>query len=132
MKGLARLAAIGVMIGTGAVAAADPPASDVDALVRREMARQRIPGLSLGVVREGRLVRAEGYGLASVELDAPVTPPTMFHSGSVGKQFTSALVLLLAAEGRLGLDDPCSTLPPEPPPPRPRSTLPPPSPHPSA
>src|SRR5712691_2144732 len=110
MKGLARLAAIAAMIGTGAVAAADPPAADVDALVRREMTRQRIPGLSLGVVREGRLVRAEGYGLASVELDAPVTARTMFQSGSVGKQFTSALVLLLAAEGRLGLDDPVSKL----------------------
>ena len=56
------------MLGLGPLAlAADPPASDVDALVRREMARQRIPGLSLGVVREGHLVRAEGYGLASVE-----------------------------------------------------------------
>jgi D-alanyl-D-alanine carboxypeptidase len=116
MKRLARLAAITAMIGTGTVAAADPPASDVDALVRREMARQRIPGLSLGVVREGHLVRAEGYGLASVELDAPVTPRTMFQSGSVGKQFTSALVLLLAAEGRLGLDDPVSKHLPDAPP----------------
>src|SRR5258706_4350492 len=93
--------------------AGGPPASDVDALVRREMTRQRMPGFSLGVLREGHLVRAEGYGLASVELDAPVTPRTMFQSGSVGKQFTSALVLLLAAEGRLRLDDPVSRLPPE-------------------
>jgi CubicO group peptidase (beta-lactamase class C family) len=116
MKGRARLAAIAVLIGTGAVAAADPPAADVDALVRGEMARQRIPGLSLGVVREGRLVRAEGYGLANVELDAPVTPRTLFQSGSVGKQFTSALVLLLTAEGRLGLDDPVAKLLPEAPP----------------
>ena len=97
-------------------AAAEPPAGDVDAVVRREMARQRIPGLSLGVVREGRLVRAEGYGLANVELDAPVTPRTMFQSGSVGKQFTAALVLLLAAEGRLGLDDPVAKWVPEAPP----------------
>jgi D-alanyl-D-alanine carboxypeptidase len=104
-----RATAVLAMLGLGPLAlAADPPASDVDALVRGEMARQRIPGLSLGVVREGHLLRAEGYGLANVELDAPVTPRTMFQSGSVGKQFTSALVLLLAAEGRLGLDDPVS------------------------
>lgn len=84
--------------------------------MRREMARQRIPGLALGVVREGSLVRAEGYGLANVELEAPVTPRTMFQSGSVGKQFTAALVLLLAEEGRLGLDDPVSRLLTEAPP----------------
>jgi CubicO group peptidase (beta-lactamase class C family) len=96
-----------------ASAAADPPAAEVDAVVRRELARQRIPGLSLGVVRDGRLLRAEGYGLANVELEAPATPRTMFQSGSVGKQFTAALVLLLAAEGRLGLDDPVSKLLPE-------------------
>jgi CubicO group peptidase (beta-lactamase class C family) len=112
-----RATAVLAMLGPGPLAlAADPPASDVDALVRREMARQRIPGLSLGVVREGHLLRVEGYGLASVELDAPVTPRTMFQSGSVGKQFTSALVLLLAAEGRLGLDDPVSKHLPDAPP----------------
>jgi CubicO group peptidase (beta-lactamase class C family) len=93
--------------------AADPPAAEVDAVVRRELARQRIPGLGLGVVREGRLVYAEGYGRANVELEAPATPRTMFQSGSVGKQFTAALVLLLAAEGRLGLDDPVSKRLPE-------------------
>ena len=93
--------------------AADPPAAEVDAVVRRELARQRIPGLGLGVVREGRLVRAEGYGQANVELEAPATSRTMFQSGSVGKQFTAALVLLLAAEGRLGLDDPVSKRLPE-------------------
>jgi D-alanyl-D-alanine carboxypeptidase len=98
------------------VAAADPPAAEVETAVRREMTRQRIPGLSLGVVRGGRLLRAEGYGLASVELDAPVTARTMFQSGSVGKQFTAALVLLLASEGRLGLDDPVLKWAPEGPP----------------
>ena len=74
MNGLARVAVVAAMIGTGAVAAADPPPADVDALVQREMTRQRIPGLSLGVVREGHLLRAEGYGLAIVELDAPEDP----------------------------------------------------------
>jgi D-alanyl-D-alanine carboxypeptidase len=107
MKGIV-LAAVLAM--GAAEAAGDPPASEVDALVRGEMARQRIPGLALGIVREGRLLRAEGYGLANVELDAPVTARTMFQSGSVGKQFTAALVLLLAAEGRLDLDDHVSRL----------------------
>jgi CubicO group peptidase (beta-lactamase class C family) len=97
--------AVVLAVWAGQGAAADPDPARVDADVRREMERQRIPGLSLGIVRDGHLVRAEGYGLANVELDAPVTPRTMFQSGSVGKQFAAALVLLLAEEGRLGLDD---------------------------
>jgi CubicO group peptidase (beta-lactamase class C family) len=101
------------LAGSAEVAAPEPDPSRVDAVVRGEMERQRIPGLALGIVREGRLVRAEGYGLASVELDAPVTPRTMFQSGSVGKQFAAALVVLLAEEGRLGLDDHVSKWLPE-------------------
>jgi CubicO group peptidase (beta-lactamase class C family) len=107
------------MIATSLVAlsapvrAAEPDAAQVDAVVRREMERQHIPGLSLGIVRNGRLLRAEGYGLANVELDARVTPRTMFQSGSVGKQFAAALVLLLAEDGRLGIDDRVSKWIPE-------------------
>ena len=83
MSAFTRLTLVVATMAIPVVVAADPPAAEVDAVVRREMARQRIPGLSLGVVRDGRLVRAEGYGLANVELDAPVTPRTMFQSGSV-------------------------------------------------
>jgi len=87
---------------------ASDPGPRVDAFTREEMARQRIPGLALAVVRHGRVVRTVGYGFANVEHDVPVTPDTVFQSGSVGKQFTAALVLLLADEGRLRLDDPVS------------------------
>jgi CubicO group peptidase (beta-lactamase class C family) len=93
---------------TAATAAGQPAPQAVDALVAREMGGQKIPGFALGIVRAGRLLRAQGYGLANVELGAPVTTHTLFQSGSVGKQFTAALVLLLAQDGRLALDDPVS------------------------
>jgi CubicO group peptidase (beta-lactamase class C family) len=99
---------VSLLLAAAAGSAAEPRAAEIDAVVRREMERQRIPGLSLGIVRDGRLLRAEGYGLANVELEARVTPRTMFQSGSVGKQFAAALVLLLAEDGRLGIDDPVS------------------------
>ena len=78
----------------------------VDRYVRAEVRRQHIPGLSLAVVRGGRVVLARGYGYANVELDAPASDSTIYQSGSLGKQFTAALVLQLADSGRLGLDDP--------------------------
>lgn len=63
------------------------------------------PGCALGVMREGRLVYAKGYGLASVELGVPITPATVFDIGSVSKQFTAMAVVLLAQDGKLSLDD---------------------------
>jgi CubicO group peptidase (beta-lactamase class C family) len=70
------------------------------------MERQHIPGLALLVSRNGKVVRSEGYGLASVELNVPVTPQTIFQSGSVGKQFTATAVMMLVEAGKIGLDDP--------------------------
>jgi CubicO group peptidase (beta-lactamase class C family) len=74
--------------------------------IKTEMNRQHIPGLSLLVVKDGQIVLAEGFGLANVELQAPVKPETVFQSGSVGKQFTASAVMMLVEEGKIGLDDP--------------------------
>ena len=86
--------------------AADDVNGKVDALVQSELQKQRIPGAAVGVYRDGRLTRAQGYGLANVEWDAAVTPDTIFQSGSVGKQFTATAVMMLVEEGKVGLEDP--------------------------
>ena len=73
------------------------------------MRQQHIPGLALLVARDGKTVRAQGYGLANVELQVPVKPETLFQSGSVGKQFTATAVMMLVEEGKVRLDDPISS-----------------------
>ena len=90
------------------VAAAQSPATKeaVDDYVKTEMQHQHIPGLSLLVVKNGKIVQAEGFGLANVELQVPVKPESIFQSGSVGKQFTATAVIILVEEGKIGLDDP--------------------------
>ncbi|HXY08704.1 MAG TPA: serine hydrolase domain-containing protein [Terriglobales bacterium] len=89
------------------VACADGSSTDsVADYVHAEMLRQHVPGLSLLVVRDGKVRRAEGYGLANVELQAPVKPETVFQSGSVGKQFTATAVMMLVEQGKIGLEDP--------------------------
>jgi CubicO group peptidase (beta-lactamase class C family) len=80
--------------------------ADVSTYVRGEMERQHIPGVALLVSRGGKIVQAEGFGLANVELQVPVKPETVFQSGSVGKQFTATAVMMLVEEGKVGLDDP--------------------------
>lgn len=97
---------LGMIVSLFHVCAADVPADTIDRFVRNEMSRQQIPGLALAVVKHGKIVKAEGYGLANVEHAVPVMPYTVFQSGSVGKQFTAAGVLLLIEEGKLGLDEP--------------------------
>jgi CubicO group peptidase (beta-lactamase class C family) len=88
------------------VPAASPTAATdpIDAYVTAEMARRLIPGLALAVVREGKVVKERGYGLASIELDVPVTPDTVFELASVTKQFTAAAVMKLVEGGKVGLD----------------------------
>lgn len=78
---------------------------NMDKYIAREMARQHIPGLALGIYVNGKIVRVQGYGLSNVELDVPVKPATIFQSGSVGKQFTAAAIMMLVEEGKIGLDD---------------------------
>lgn len=84
--------------------------------VRGEMQKQHIPGLSLLVAKNGQIVRAEGFGLANVELQVPVKPETVFQSGSVGKQFTATAVMMLVEEGKVALDDPLTKYFPDAPP----------------
>ena len=78
---------------------------EVDDFVLAEMKKRHIPGVALGVLRDGKLIKAKGYGLASMEPDRLVTPETAFVLTSLTKQFTAAGIMLLVQDGRLGLDD---------------------------
>ena len=84
---------------------AEDAATKVDKFIEAELARQKIPGVSLAVVMDGKPLIVKGYGLANVEHRVPVKPETIFQSGSVGKQFTAAAVMLLSEEGRIVLDE---------------------------
>ena len=88
----------------------------IDAFVRHEMSVHQIPGVSLAVLRRGKVVLLKSYGLANVEHQVPVKPSTIFQSGSMGKQFTAAAVMILAQENKLSLDDKISKYFPDSPP----------------
>lgn len=63
------------------------------------------PGCAVGAYRDDRLIYAKGYGLADLERRVPITSASVFDIGSTSKQFTAAVVVLLAQEGKLSLDD---------------------------
>src|SRR5215210_6298553 len=80
-------------------------ADKVDDYIKAEMQKQRVTGLSIAVVKDGKVIKAEGYGLANVELDAPARPDTVYKIGSVSKQLIAAGIMLLVEEGKVSLDD---------------------------
>jgi CubicO group peptidase (beta-lactamase class C family) len=77
---------------------------EVDAFIRLRMERERIPGLSLAVVKAGKVIKADGYGMANLELGVPATPSTVYQIGSVTKQFTAAAIMLLVQSNKVSLD----------------------------
>jgi CubicO group peptidase (beta-lactamase class C family) len=79
--------------------------ASIDTFVTQEMRHEQIPGVAIGVNSRGRILLAKAYGLANIELNVPVKPETIFQSGSVGKQFVSAAIMMLVEEGKLSIDD---------------------------
>ncbi|HEY9405550.1 MAG TPA: serine hydrolase domain-containing protein [Pyrinomonadaceae bacterium] len=78
---------------------------EVDDYVETRMRRLHIPGVSLAVVRNGRVVKAKGYGLANIEANSATTPKTVYEIGSMTKQFTATAVMMLVEEGKISLGD---------------------------
>jgi D-alanyl-D-alanine carboxypeptidase len=82
--------------------------AEVDSYIKSQMDRLHIPGLSLAVVKDGQVIYQNAYGLADLELKVPVTTDTVFQIQSITKTFTATAIMMLAEEGKVGLDDPVS------------------------
>jgi CubicO group peptidase (beta-lactamase class C family) len=65
----------------------------------------QIPGVSVAIVKDGKIVFKKGYGSANLEYNIPNNPSTVFDIASVSKQFTAFAILLLEEQGKLTLDD---------------------------
>ncbi|MBW6537559.1 MAG: beta-lactamase family protein [Mariniphaga sp.] len=77
---------------------------DIDSLFF-EWNNPNTPGCALGIIKDGELIYAKGYGLANMEYDIPNAPSSVFRIGSTSKQFTAACIILLAEQGKLNLND---------------------------
>ena len=75
-------------------------------LIHEYMAERGVPGVSVAVGVNGRIVWSEGFGYANVEYRIPVTPLTKFRGGSTSKPMTQAAASLLREEGRMNFDVP--------------------------
>lgn len=80
-------------------------ADGVDEYVQKQLQQRHIPGASVAVVKDGKVVLAKGYGLANVELNVPASETTAYQLASVTKQFTATAIMMLVEEGKVALDD---------------------------
>jgi CubicO group peptidase (beta-lactamase class C family) len=81
-------------------------------LLREHASAHSVPGAAIGVLREGEVITAYS-GTADATTGEPVTADTRFAVGSLGKSMVATAVARLAADGRLGLDDPAAVHVPE-------------------
>jgi CubicO group peptidase (beta-lactamase class C family) len=90
---------------SSSLAAQASPLDSVARYVTAVMQHQKIPGLSVAIVRGDSVLLARGFGFANLEHRVPASDSTVYQSGSLGKQFTSTAIGMLAQQGRLSLDE---------------------------
>ena len=75
-----------------------------ESIAQAMVANQRIPGLALAIVKDGRILTARGYGITDVRAAEPVDAHTVFRLASLSKAFAGTLTGLLVSQGTLRWD----------------------------
>lgn len=78
---------------------------EIDQLVERTLTEFNVPGIAVGVIKDGELIHAKGYGLANINTKTRVDANTLFGIASNSKAFCAATLALLVDEGKLDWDD---------------------------
>jgi D-alanyl-D-alanine carboxypeptidase len=115
---MVKIASIALAVFVAATAPAqaqiDPGTrSKIDAAAQKVLTDTGVPSASLGVLKDGKIVYTQAYGLARISPPLPATPKMAYAIGSISKQFTATAVLLLQQDGKLKLDDPVGKYFPE-------------------
>src|SRR5687768_8544257 len=77
-----------------------------DPIVADQMAKSKIPGAAIAIVKDGKVLFTKGYGYADIEKKTPVVPEkTIFRIGSITKVFTAVAVMQMADRGQIKLKD---------------------------
>ncbi len=90
-----------ILLGAG-LALAQPSLTEK---ISAELQKSGAPSVSVAVVESGKVTLAQGFGKADISTGRPSDPSTRYAVGSISKQFTAAIVLLLQEQGKLSLDD---------------------------
>ena len=92
------------LTGCATAAPGTSGSDDLDVFVAAQMAQRHVPGLSLAIIQDGRIVEARAYGVTDPGGHTPVTTSTLFQAGSISKSVSALGALRLVEQGRLDLD----------------------------
>lgn len=117
MKKISVLVLIGLSVGLAAVQApgqtAPTPTAELTRLqtelepkINDEIQKGHLPGFVIGIVRNGKLIYAKGFGVAKLGTNTPVTSRSLFHMASVTKTFVATAVMQLVEQGKIDLEAP--------------------------
>ena len=110
MSKIVRLVVVAVLLTRASLAASH--AEQIDALLSAYNQKRQFNGSAL-VAEKGNVILKKGYGMANMEWQVPNTPDTKFRLGSITKQFTSMVIMQLANEGKISLDQKITTYLPD-------------------
>lgn len=82
-------------------------------LIKKEMKKYNVTGLSIALVDDQKVVWAEGFGYADKANNVSATPDTVYRVGSISKLFTATATMQLAEQGKIDIDKPLQTCLPE-------------------
>ncbi|WNM18760.1 serine hydrolase [Flavobacterium capsici] len=78
---------------------------EVDELVQNTMKTFNVPGIAIGIIKDGKLVLAKGYGVTNIKTNQKVDANTLFGIASNSKAFTASALAILVDEGKINWDD---------------------------
>lgn len=96
---------LAVAMVVGCVGKTPPAADEVDRYITETMKAQKLPAISVLVMKDGNVIKQHAYGQAKLEPSTPASDDTVFPIFSITKTFTAVGVLRLVDEGKLSLDD---------------------------
>lgn len=94
-----------LLVLTGFTGFAQITETEVDVLVERTLKTFNVPGIAVGIVKDGKLVLAKGYGVTNIKTGQKVDSNTLFGIASNSKSFTTAALAILIDEGKINWDD---------------------------
>ena len=92
---------VSILIVTGLATAAPIGEVEIEQVVNDAMARFKVPGMAVGIVKDGEVVHLHGYGVREVGIAATVNIDTLFKVASNSKAFTTTALSILVDEGKL-------------------------------
>src|SRR6266550_4321795 len=98
--------AAGLLVGCNASSRADQRADALDKAIPAAMQRASVPGAIVGIWQDGREPYVRAFGVRDTATRQPMATDLSMRIGSTSKTFTVTAILMLAKEGKLGLDDP--------------------------